>query len=270
MDVEPATVIHAYGVVRTDAELDLPATGVGGAGVALLDAGPITGVFSILPDTSYGTAAWQQHAEDPAWLAQVATEHQQVLNDLVRDTDVLPLRLPAMYRDEVQLHRMLEAETPLFVAALEALHDHLEWSVHLYLVGEPDEPPADKPASGSDYLRQRIDVLSRRQSARGDREQLVREAYASLADLSRQSVVNQPQDSALSGRREPMLLNSAHLVCRRHERLFFAGVEEVAARLARAGITVEVTGPWPPYNFVELGVDAPAIDDPADRVEAQP
>jgi hypothetical protein len=166
-----------------------------------------------------------------------------------------------MYRDEMQLHRMLETEAPLFLAVLDALHDHVEWSVHLYLVGEPDEPATERPASGSDYLRQRIDALSRRESARGDREQLVRDAYASLADLSRQSVANPPQDRALSGRREPMLLNAAHLVCRSHERLFFAAVEEVAARLAPAGITVEVSGPWPPYNFVDLG---------ADRLEKQP
>ena len=255
MDVEPATVIHAYGVVRTDDAFDVPDTGIGGAGVALLDAGPVSGVFSILPRAAYGESAWREHAEDPAWLARVATEHQRVLGDLVRDTDVLPLRLPAMYRDEVHLHRMLEAETPLFTAVLESLHDHLEWSVHLYLVGQPDAPAAERPASGHDYLRQKSEAVARRTSARATREQLVQDAYASLADLSRQSVANQPQDSALSGRHEPMLLNSAHLVCRRHEQLFFAAVEEVAARVAPAGISVEVTGPWPPYNFVELGAD---------------
>jgi hypothetical protein len=256
MDVELGTVVHAYGIVRTDAEFDLPDTGIDGAGVALLDAGPVSAVFSILPDTAYGVAAWREHAEDPAWLAKVATEHQRVLGDLVQDTDVLPLRLPAMYRDEVHLHRMLEAEAPLFGAVLESLHDHLEWSVHLYLVAEPDHAAAERPATGHDYLRQKSEAKAHREAARGNREQLVHDAYASLADLSRQSVANSPQDGALSGRREPMLLNSAHLVCRRHERLFFAAVEQVAARLGQEGIAVEVSGPWPPYNFVELGVDS--------------
>ena len=256
MDVEPATVVHAYGIVRSDAAVDLPDTGIAGAGVALLDAGPVSGVFSILPEAAYGVAAWREHAEDPTWLAKVATEHQRVLGDLVQDTDVLPLRLPAMYRDEVHLHRMLEAEAPLFAAVLESLHDHLEWSVHLYLVGEPEPARSDRPATGHDYLRQKTEAMTHRQTARANREQLVHDAYASLADLSRQSVANSPQDSALSGRREPMLLNSAHLVCRRHESLFFAAVEQVAGRLGPEGIAVEVSGPWPPYNFVELGVDS--------------
>jgi hypothetical protein len=255
MDVEPGTVIHAYGIVPGDAPCDLPDVGIGGAGVALLDAGPVAGVFSILPDSSYGASAWADHAEDAAWLTKVATEHHRVLADLVRDTDVLPLRLPAMYRDEAHLHDVLSAEAALFRAALDTLHDHLEWSVHLYLVGEPEAAAAERPTSGRDYLRQRTEVVAQRQLARVRRERVVGDAYASLADLSRQSVANPPQDSALSGRQEPMLLNSAHLVCRKHERLFFTAVEEIAARLAPLGITVEVTGPWPPYNFVELGAD---------------
>lgn len=255
MDVEPATLVHAYGVVPADAAVDLPATGIAGAGVALLDAGPIAGVFSILPESEYGEAAWTAHADDPRWLARVATEHQQVLGDLVRDADVLPLRLPGMYRDEVHLHRVLEAEASLFQAVLDSLHDHVEWAAHMYFAGEPDEP-VSKPTTGREYLARKSESVERREAARAKREELVAEAYAALVDLSRQSVANPPQDGALSGRKEPMLLNSAHLVCRKHEQLFFTAVEDVAARVAPAGITVEVSGPWPPYNFVELGADA--------------
>ena len=255
MDIESGTVVHAYGIVRTDAVVDLPPTGIGGAGVALLDAPPVSAVFSLLPEESYGEPSWRAHADDPAWLAAVATEHQDVLAAVVRDTDVLPLRLPAMYRDELHLHDFLKAEGNLLESVLEALRDHLEWSVHLYLVGRPDQPAAERPATGAAYLRQKSRALTNRQGAQTNRERLVRDAYATLADLSWQSVVNRPQDSALSGRKEPMLLNSAHLVSRRHQRLFFTAVEEAAAKLASEGITVEVTGPWPPYNFVDLGAE---------------
>lgn len=251
MEVELSTLVHAYGVVPSEAPIDLPATGLGGSGLALLDAGPISAVFSIVPATTYGHVAWQAHADDPRWLAEVATEHQRVLNDVVRDTDVLPLRLPAMYRDEMHLHEMLSTEGPLLRAALESMHNHVEWAVHLYFTGEREEPTS-RPTSGTDFFRQKSDLATRKERSRAAREQQVRDAYGALADVSRQSVANPPQDSALTGRREPMLLNSAHLVCRNHEKLFFACVEEVAQRLAPAGIIVEVTGPWPPYNFVEL------------------
>ena len=258
MDVEIGTVVHAYGIVRTDDAVDLPATGIGAAGVALLDAGPVSGVFSILPEDAYGDSAWRKHAEDPRWLGDVASAHEQVLSRIVLDVDVLPMRLPGMYRDEVHLHEVLTSDGELFRAALDALHDHVEWAVHLYFHGEPAEE-TDQPTSGRDYILQKAAAAARRQTSRVQREHAVREAYAALADLSRQSVANPPQDSALTGRREPMLLNSAHLVCRRHEGLFFTAVEETAARLAPVGITIEVSGPWAPYNFVELGRDVTGV-----------
>jgi hypothetical protein len=254
MDVELATVVHAYGIVATDAAVDVPTTGIGGTGVALLDAGPVSAVFGILPAEEYGDAAWREHADDPRWLTDVAAAHQRVLSEIVHDTDVLPLRLPAMYHDEVHLHGMLVEQGGLFRAVLESLHDHVEWAVHLYHTGADDEPTT-RPTSGTDFFRQKVTAATRKEQSRAAREARVRDAYAMLADLSRQSVANPPQDPALSGRREPMLLNSAHLVCRRHESLFFAAVEEVAAQVANNGITVEVSGPWPPYNFVELGFD---------------
>jgi hypothetical protein len=254
VEVELSPLIHAYGVVPSEAPIDLPATGLGGSGLALLDAGPISAVFSIVPATTYGDAAWQAHADDPRWLATVATEHQRVLNDVVRDTDVLPLRLPAMYRDELQLHQMLCTDGPLLRAALDAVHDHVEWAVHLYLTGERDQT-ASRPTSGTDFFRHKADLATRKERSRAARELQVRHAYGALADLSRLSVANPPQDRALTGRREPMLLNSAHLVCRSHEQLFLTSVEEIAERLAPAGVIVEVSGPWPPYNFVELGPD---------------
>ncbi|MDI6909513.1 GvpL/GvpF family gas vesicle protein [Nocardioides sp.] len=256
MNTDRDTVIHAYGIVRGNGTFGLPETGVGAAGLALLDAGPVAGVFSILPEDAYGEAAWEQHAEDPDWLARVAGEHQQVLDTLVQDTDVLPLRLPAMYRDEVDLHDALTAQASLFGAVLDTLHDHLEWAVRLYYAGEPDRPATEGAHSDHDYRRRRSRALAEREEGRGRLERRVQGAYAALADAARSSVADRPQDGARTGRSEPTLLSSAHLVCRRHERFFIAAVEDVAQRLAPVGITVEVSGPWPPYNFVDLGTQS--------------
>jgi hypothetical protein len=62
-------------------------------------------------------------------------------------------------------------------------------------------------------------------------------------------VRNQPQDAALSGRREQMLLNGAYLVSRSDERRFQELVAELADGPLGAGLLVELSGPWPAYNF---------------------
>jgi hypothetical protein len=62
-------------------------------------------------------------------------------------------------------------------------------------------------------------------------------------------VRNPPQDTVLSGRREQMLLNGAYLVSLADEARFLELVGEIADDCLARGLLVEVSGPWPAYNF---------------------
>jgi hypothetical protein len=46
-----------------------------------------------------------------------------------------------------------------------------------------------------------------------------------------------------------MVLNAAYLVPDPRRGELHAQVESLAAEHRDAGLTVELTGPWPPYNF---------------------
>ena len=46
-----------------------------------------------------------------------------------------------------------------------------------------------------------------------------------------------------------MLLNGAYLVVR-EDTVLKGAVQELAERYGDRGVTYELTGPWPPYNFV--------------------
>jgi len=63
-------------------------------------------------------------------------------------------------------------------------------------------------------------------------------------------VVNRPQPRELSGRADEMFLNAAYLVASDDTSLI-AAVGELDAAYRRLAISFELTGPWPPYNFVE-------------------
>ena len=67
--------------------------------------------------------------------------------------------------------------------------------------------------------------------------------------MSAECVRNQPQDAVLSGRREQMLLNGAYLVRRADQARFLELVRELADDSSNSGLSVEVSGPWPAYNF---------------------
>ena len=255
MSSDVGTVLHAYGVAATPLRVALPATGVDRAPVGVVESGGLTALVSPLDAARFGEHAWRDHAEDPDWLTSFATQHQAVLGAVAASSDVLPFRIPGMYADEPSLVRMLAEEQDLLSRGLEAVSGHVEWGVQVFLSGRVISKTIERPGSGRDYLRRRSERSVAREREADHRRARVLDAYGRLADGSRHSVANPPQDPALSRREEPMLLNSAHLVPRNGEKPFFAVLAEVQDVLRDDGMVVEVSGPWPPYNFVDLGAE---------------
>lgn len=245
-----ATVLHAYGLVRASTELVLPDAGIAGAPVSLVPVRGLAAVTSELGDDQYGPEVWRAHADDPQWLGQVAAEHNAVLEVVVDQTDVLPMRLPGLYGDRDALVAVLEEQTDEFEAAFAAVDGHVEWGVKVYLVDdEVDSEPAAEPATGREYLLRKAGQAARREEARDRRNAALVDAHAALAEVATHAVVSAPQDAALSGRRQPMLLNAAYLVGRSTRDVFLTSAQELGDQLWGHGMSLEVTGPWPPYNF---------------------
>jgi hypothetical protein len=174
---------------------------------------------------------------------------------------VLPLRLPGIYRDDAELQGLLGDQEEPLTRRLQFVAGHDEWGVHVHLV-EDAAQEAPEAASGRDYLMQRKAQAAGRDAAREERQRLLTEAYAGLAQVSTSSVLNRPQDRALSGREDPMLLNSAHLVAKEGQQQFFARADEVSRGLLEpAGMVMEISGPWPPYNFAAPATDGNGASD---------
>lgn len=244
-------LVHAYGIVDPEGPVQLPRAGIGGQAVFLVGVEGVAAVVSNLPAEEYGVESWRAHADDPAWLGDVAAEHNAVLEELTMTTDVLPLRLPALYRDIADVERALRAERDEFRAALDQVSGHLEWGAKIFLVGEPagQDEPDEQPASGRDYLLRKAAQAHRREDAAQVRRRLILTAHEELALASTHAVVNATQDRALTGRDEPMLFNAAYLVSRGGQDHFLSLAEEEAARLQAEGMALEVSGPWAAYNF---------------------
>ena len=62
-----------------------------------------------------------------------------------------------------------------------------------------------------------------------------------------------PQNRELSGHEGEMLLNAAYLVEAQRVADLRERAAELAERHAAVGARIELTGPWPPYNFVPDG-----------------
>jgi gas vesicle protein GvpL/GvpF len=247
------SVVHVYGVVDPRARLLLPERGIGGVAITLETDDDLGVLVSELPAERYGVEEWQLHSDDPRWLGDIAQEHHQVLQRVMEQTDVLPLRLPGIHRDLESLKHAMAAEKDLLVRALGRVREKFEIGVKVFQGPATPKPEEEhSPRSGRDYLMRRAAKGKEKEEARRQLHEAVVSLHGRLADEAVEATTNPPQDPVLSGREEPMLLNAAYLVEREAEDSFFTLVEQVAREYASAGVHVEPSGPWPPYNFSAL------------------
>jgi len=258
-EVDAGTVVHTYCAVPGATEVGT-AGGIDGSSVSTVAVGQVALVIGELSAERYGADAWRKHATDSEWLAEVVGQHHAVLQAALAETDVLPLRLPGIYQDVAALRRIYAAQEDALAQALSSIRGQVEMGAKVYLSkATPAAASAASGESGRGYLTRRISEAAEREESRQRQQAMVVEAHDTLSQQAKRAVVNEPQDPALSGRREPMLLNAAYLIPRNSQNEFAACSETLHHALASEGLLLEVTGPWPAYNFAELSLSkAPA------------
>ena len=244
------SVQYVYGVLPPGQHPSDLAAGPDDAEVTLVEGNGLAAAVSELPEDRFGEEEFRAHAEDPVWLQELASAHHRVLASIALQSDVVPLRMPTLCRSRQSVLDLLDTRGGVLRQALASVAGRVEWGVKLYAEPRSSEEAEVKATTGRDYLGQRMAQGRARDEERHRRGEAVRACHEALSAAADHAVANPPQDPALTGRREPMLLNAAYLVARDHESDFLALLDAQAAGPCReAGILAEITGPWPPYNF---------------------
>src|SRR6266480_3748109 len=164
--------------------------------------------------------------------------HAEVVEAVAAANDsVLPARFAGGVPNEDELRRRLDGRRESILEALGRVEGCIE--LGLRVLPDTREGPS-QPASGSEYMRRRLDEIARA-------EELGRTLHRSLAGASRESSCN------VLARRD-VLLTGAYLVARDDLDRFHATLREAERELA--GVTLVMTGPWPAYSFALLEADA--------------
>ena len=202
----------------------------------------------------------------PLGAAQVPPEeanvwvHEAVVEALMADPTVLPVRFGTIFADETTLHVVLARHYADLVADLGQVRGRVELGLRVlwddndgqsppltekYLspVSGSEQPPAN--GSGRAYLLARLEEERWAQTWSDRAETLAAELHAALAPLAAQST-----SQVLSTPR--LLLTAAYLVDRERLAAFRREVKALIAAYPALGFLC--TGPWPPYSFVGAGV----------------
>ena len=172
-------------------------------------------------------------ARDEQVTAEALWRHEETVEALMRDRDLLPVRYGTRFDCESAVVRAIEDRHDELAAALERVRGAVELSVRVQVTDETG-PPA-LTATGTEYLRAKSHSAALRDSA-------VRTVDEPLRSLARASVRRSP-------RADSELLRAAYLVDRDAVQRF--GSRLAALQAANRALGLLCTGPWPAYSFAE-------------------
>lgn len=254
--------LYVFGVTAAPAAALPEVEGVdSGEALMTVDSGPLAAIVSRVPLSEFGQEPLERNLGDVAWIEQTARAHERVLGEALARMTVVPMRLCTIYLGERQVREMLDRERGNLTGALGQLDGRTEWGVKL--IAEPGalERAAARRAAGTEDEEQELSPglaylgQKRRQArAREDADEVAGEwadmAHDRLARAAAEARLNPLQDPQISGHHGDMLLNGVYLVDDDDADRFREVVAELDAELTADGVTAELTGPWPAYNFV--------------------
>ena len=248
------TAWYVYGV------LDATATIAPGR-LRLVEVGPLAAVVSAVPLSEFGEEPLAERLNDRAWLEAHAREHEDVLQRVGTASTVVPFRFGVIYRDLADVAAMLRDRQPDLTSALDRVRGRIELGVKAWADADADatgvsvDDGRPEAAGGRAYLERRLAERERTRRVGAQLAEIAHAAHERLLGHADEGVANRPQPRELTGREETMILNGAYLVSGDGAALA-AEVAALQAEYGACGVAFEVTGPWPPHNFVEPGEDA--------------
>lgn len=188
---------------------------------------------------------------DLQWVSRAAVAHEAVIASLLARSDaIVPMKLFTIFASDDRALDQTREDWTRIERVLRRVTNQVEWGVRLSVDERRRSRTSDgKATSGLDYLRAKRRIHeAAAERGRSDRRHVtatLRALSAVATDARRREV------SATSEDAHRLLLDAAFLVPRQKAVRFRTAVKRHARALARSGYRVQLTGPWPPYSFIE-------------------
>jgi hypothetical protein len=226
-----------------------------------LPADGVCAVYTPVNEEEFSQEVIDRRAGDLEWLGAVGYRHQNVIVELMKSTAVVPLRAFTMFSSESALREYLLQNRDVLAKVLERLDGKHEWTLRVEfdpqrwseaLAGRVESlrtlsAEIESASTGKAFLlRKKLDDERKRASreaeqqvvAEIEREVIERLACDTLAESRLERDGAFPQINVLIDRDEESRLQELH-----------ASLND---RYAADGVTLAMTGPWPPYTFAHV------------------
>jgi hypothetical protein len=182
--------------------------------------------------------------------------HERVNETVMRDHTVIPMSFGTIFKTHDDIVELLRSAYEAFADVLNKMQDKLEYG--LKVLWDRDQIVKAIELEDEDIHRLKNEISSQKGSTYFARMQYGRLIDGALQQRSERYVaefLQRLRDVSVASRinraiGDKMIMNAAFLVQRNQEQAFDRRVKEIASRFDK--LTFRYTGPWPPYNFVNI------------------
>jgi hypothetical protein len=182
--------------------------------------------------------------------------HERVNETVMRDHTVIPMSFGTIFKTRDDIVELLRSAYEAFADVLSKMQDKLEFG--LKVLWDRDEIVKVIEQEDEDIHRLKTEISSQKGSTYFARMQYGRLIDAALQQRSERYVgefLQRLRDVSVASRvnkaiGDKMIMNAAFLVQREHEPAFDRRIKDIASNYEK--LTFKYTGPWPPYNFVNI------------------
>jgi len=182
--------------------------------------------------------------------------HERVNETVMRKHTVIPMSFGTVFKTRDDIVELLRSAYDAFHDVLDKMQDKLEFG--LKVLWDRDVMVREIEHQDEDVRRLKQEISAQKGSTyfarmqygrlvdaalQAHSEKYVAEIFVALRDVAVASRANKPIG-------DKMIMNAAFLVARDKEQAFDQRVKEIGARFDK--LTFKYTGPWPPYNFVNI------------------
>jgi len=174
----------------------------------------------------------------------------------MRDHTVIPMSFGTIFKTRDDIVQLLRSAYDAFGDVLTKMRDKMEFG--LKVLWDRDSVVKDIEDEDEGIHRLKTEIASQKGSTYFARMQYGRAIDAALQQRSERygsEILDRLRDVAVASRinkpiGDKMIMNAAFLVSRHQEEAFDTRVKSIASEHDK--LTFKYTGPWPPYNFVNI------------------
>jgi len=187
-----------------------------------------------------------------------ALAHEHVIEAVMNDYTVIPMSFGTVFRTEGDVVEFLKDTADALHEVLDKMKGKIEFG--LKVNWDPDSVLKEVEEENEEIRHVKEEIQTNRLAstyfARMQLGRLVEQGLSNKSDLYVREIYDHLRDSATASRHnkpigDKMILNAAFLVERETSAAFDLKVQEIAQHY-EGRLRFVYTGPWPPYNFVNI------------------